>query len=200
MTRPPGFSTRKISATALRGVRRVMEHAVRVHEVEAVVVERQRLGVVVNEAAGQPAQPEVLLRELQVSLRQIDVGDDRAVPGELREVGPHAAADLEHLLAGVARELHDLRHPRRVDAVPVALDLEKPLERVRLRAAGGLGADRIVVPLVLDLVLVGVAGLDLPRLACRAAAGRRTSTAARRGAATNSDRPPPGARCGRARR
>ena len=67
---------------------------------------------------------------------QIDVGDARAVPRELREVGPDAAADLEHLLPGVARKLHHLQHPRRVRAVPVALDLQKPFERLAAARRG----------------------------------------------------------------
>ena len=60
------------------------------------------LGVVMDEPAGQSTQAEVLLRELQMPGRQIDVGDDRAVLRELREIGAHAAADFEHLLAARA--------------------------------------------------------------------------------------------------
>ena len=82
----------------------------------------------------------------------------RAVPRELREVGADAGADLEHVLARVAGELHHLVHPRAVVVVAVALDLQEPLERVRLRVLHVVGAAGVVVPLVLDLVLVGVAG------------------------------------------
>ena len=56
-----------------------MDHAVGIDEIERVVVERQRLGIVMDEAAGQSPQPEVLLGELEVPLGQIHVGDDRAV-------------------------------------------------------------------------------------------------------------------------
>ena len=51
-------------------------------------------------------------RQLQVAGREIDVGHSRAVRGELREIGAHAAADLEHVLSGVLRELHRRRASR----------------------------------------------------------------------------------------
>jgi len=52
-----------------------------------------------------------------VAGRQVDVGDAGAVGGELREIGAHAAANLEQLLTRVPIELHHPRHPRRVFAV-----------------------------------------------------------------------------------
>ena len=50
-------------------MRRVVNHAVRVHEIEGVVFERQRLGVVVDEAARQSTQSEILPGVLEVALR-----------------------------------------------------------------------------------------------------------------------------------
>ena len=96
---------------------------------------------------------------LEVPLGQIDVGDDRAVPGELREVGSHAAADLEHLLPGVARELHHLaastgRKRRTGSARPP----RNHSSDWGCAAAGRFRTDRIVVPLVLYLILVRVPG------------------------------------------
>src|SRR5437773_2410453 len=91
--------------------------------------------------------------------------DERALLRDLRAVGPNPAPDVAPLLAAVPRELHHLRHPRLVETVAIALDLEKPFERVRLRTARGLGADRIVVPLILDLILVRIAGVHVARIA-----------------------------------
>ena len=60
-------------------------------------------------------------------------------------------------------ELHHLEHPRSVDAVSMRFNLLVPLERVRPVHLRVLRADRIAVPLVLDLFLVGVAGRDALR-------------------------------------
>ena len=82
------------------------------------------------------------------------IGDARAVRGKLREIGSHAAADLQHVLAGVPIELHRLRHPRRVRLVPIPLGLEKPLLGVRRRLDDVVRSGGIVVPLALDLILL----------------------------------------------
>ena len=87
-----------------------------------------------------PLQAKVLLGQPQMTRREVEVGDDRPVCRKLREIGSHAAADLEHIMTGVFRELHDVRHPRRVLAVPVSFDFEEPLERVRL-SVGARGCE-----------------------------------------------------------
>src|SRR5205814_1293100 len=141
----------------------VMEDAVAEDEVERRRVERQRFRVVVNECPAEPAQAKILFCEPQMPGREIHVGDARAARGELREIGPDSTADLEDVLSCMPRELHHLRHPRGVHPITMALDLEKPIERVRLRFTRVLGAYRILVPLFLNTILVRISRLDAAR-------------------------------------
>ena len=84
--------------------------------------------------------------------------------GELAQIRADAATDLEHVVPGVLIELHEREHPRGIDAVAVCLDFLEPLERVRLGGLRVVGPDGVVIPLVLDLLLVGIARGDAPRL------------------------------------
>src|SRR2546428_8121700 len=60
----------------------------------------------------------------------------------------------------MAVELHHLRHPWRVRSVTILLGFEKPLLRPSRRLADVMRSRGIVVPLPLNLILVGVAGGD----------------------------------------
>ena len=72
------------------------------------------------------------VKQSQVAGSQIDVGHSSAIPRELGEIGPHAAADLQHIPPRVLRELHHVGHPGRVHPIPMAFHFEVPIERVRL--------------------------------------------------------------------
>src|SRR5262245_65896656 len=113
-----------------------------------------------DEAPAETSEPEVLFRQLQVTGREIDVSHSSAVPGELREIGPHAAANLEHVTTGVLRELHDVGHPGRVHPAPMAFDFEKPVESARLELTRVVRPRGVFVPLILDAILVQVSGLN----------------------------------------
>src|SRR5690606_12057450 len=88
------------------GVRGVVDDPVAVDQIEAAVLERQPLGVLMDERAGETAQPEILLRVSEVACGEIDVRDDRARLGELRKVGAQPAADLQQRFSRMAIELH----------------------------------------------------------------------------------------------
>ena len=92
-----------------------------------------------------------------MSGRQVQIGDPCAVPRELAQVGADAAADLEHVLPGVLVELHQRGHPRRVDTVAMGLNFLEPLQRMRFGRLRVVCPDRVVVPLVLDLLFVSIA-------------------------------------------
>ncbi len=71
---PPGRSTRWISRTAAGCVGRVMQHAVRVDEIERVVWEIEAFGVSDAESAGQVKQFEAPFCEIDGGVSQIDAG------------------------------------------------------------------------------------------------------------------------------
>ena len=162
------------------GVRRMVQHAVAVDEVEGLVVERERLRVVVDKAAAQSPQPKIFFRKPQVTGREIDIGHHRPMRRELRQIGTQPTADFEHVLSAVKGELHRRRHPRRIHTVPVPFHFQEPIERVRLRVASVLRPGRVSIPLVLHLIFV-----DVPRLE----AGRSSFPLARRGDECSQPRP-----------
>ena len=150
-----------------------MQHPVAVHHVECLVIEHERLGVLLKELAIQSAHGEILPGKPQMPRRQVGVGHAGAVGGELRQIGADPAANLQHLLSLVTIELHDLRHPLRVRSVAVPLGFEKPFPGVRRRDRDVVRSCRIVVPLPLDLILVHVAGGDHAHRLHHAARPRR---------------------------
>ena len=147
-------------ADEARGIGRVVQHAVAVDEIEARIGKWKRLCIVVDEAAGQTAQPEVFLGEAQMAAGQVDVRDPRAVSCELREVGADSAADFEDVLARMPIEFHHRRHPRRITPIAVRFDFVEPVQRARHAPIGVVRADGVLVPLRLGRVLVVVAGLN----------------------------------------
>ena len=84
------------------GIGRVLDNPVGVHQVKAVVGERQVLAVGDLEGAAEPFLLEI--RSGQVDRRggQIHAGDRRAAPCEAREVDAGAAADLKNRSASIA--------------------------------------------------------------------------------------------------
>src|SRR5689334_13924945 len=87
-------------------------------------------------------------RDLNRARRQIDSHTTRPTTRKLQQVSAHAAANLKQLRVAKLIEAHHLRHPRRVLAIPVALDLIKKLSRAELVLAIVFGATRILTPLL----------------------------------------------------
>ena len=175
----------------------MVQHAVGVDQIEGGVWKRQLLGVLMDEASGQAAQCEVLLCELQVAGRQVDVGHPGAVARKLaRSVPMPPPISRTSSPAWRANSMTSGIHGPYY-AVAMRLDLPKPLERVPRRARRVVRPERIVVPLPLDFFLVASPVVD----AAAAAALSRTWRAQRRPRVFDMppprvvDRPRPAARC-----
>ena len=99
-----------------------------VDDVDAAVPERQRAAVGDERAARQAVQREVLARQANRGLRQIDADDTGAASREPGEIGADAAPDLEQALAGVAVESD---RPRQVGELveAVVVEIVEELER-----------------------------------------------------------------------
>ena len=118
-----------------RGIGGVLQHPMAVDDVEGRLVEWQGCAVGDAQILGlQPVQLEVLPGQVDGRLRQVDAGDARPAPGEPREVGADAAADLEHALAGKAVEVDQ---PRQVVQLVEAVVVEIVEELARAHRVGG---------------------------------------------------------------
>lgn len=84
---------------------RVLHDTVGIHEVERVVLERKLFAVRLTQVSVQPLLLEVLSRERDGRLREIDTRHDGTAAGKPRQVGAGAAAHFEDTLAAVAVEI-----------------------------------------------------------------------------------------------
>ena len=93
---------------------------------------------------------EVLPRQIDRRLRQVDAGDDRAAAREADEIGADAAADFEQRLAAIAVEVHE---PRQVMELvePIVVEIVEELQRPD-RAVGHLEVVDPRVPVALNRV------------------------------------------------
>src|SRR5438128_1413019 len=126
-------------------VGRVMQHAVRVDDVETFIRERQSFAIGNREIARLSINGQVLLRNLDRARRQIGAGDFRAATSKLQKIGAHATTNLEQPHASEFVKAHYLGHPWRVVAIAMALDCLKELTRadlmlIAVHSAGGIFA------------------------------------------------------------
>jgi F0F1-type ATP synthase membrane subunit c/vacuolar-type H+-ATPase subunit K len=78
--------------------------------------------------ARQPEAGEVLPRQIDRGLREVDASDQGAAGGEPRQVGADAAAHLEEALAAEAAEVHELRQIAEL-VEPVVVEIGEELAR-----------------------------------------------------------------------
>jgi hypothetical protein len=126
------------------GVRRVVEHAVRVDEIEARVFEGKSLRVGAEHVGFEPFEPEPLAGSRDGCVREVDAGRARAGADEAHEVRGQADADLEHVLVLCRLEAGDVRDER-LDGVAPPLDLVEELAGAD-RGRRGLRATRLQLP------------------------------------------------------
>src|SRR5215475_1702212 len=136
-------------------VGRVMQHSIRINNIETRVTEWQAFAIGDGKLAILAVEDEMLPRGLDRTRCQIDAGDFRAAARELQKVRAHAAADFEQVLAGEIIEPHDFGHPRRIFLITVTLNLVKELAGAELMRAAIDGPGRIVGPLLTRALLVG---------------------------------------------
>src|ERR1051326_2504930 len=110
-------------------VRRVMQHTIRVNNVETLVRERKVLGIAKREVARLAIQLEMMTRCFDRTRREIDASHVRAAARELQKVRTHPTPDFKQTFSGEVIEAHHLAHPRSVLFVAVPLDFIKELAR-----------------------------------------------------------------------
>jgi hypothetical protein len=110
------------------GVRRVLDHAVRVHQSESGLREWQRLPVADQQVlGGQAVVAEVLTREAYGSTREVDAGGLGPAPREPGQVCPDPAADFQHPSASKGPEVDQLGQVAEfVEAIDVQFVEEGP--------------------------------------------------------------------------
>src|SRR5262245_22189193 len=141
-------------ANGALSVGRVMQHAIRINNIETRVTERQAFAIGDGKFAILTVEEEMLPRGLDRTRCQIDAGNFRPAARELQKVRAHAASDFEQALAGKIIEPHDLGHPRRIFLITLTLDLVKELARAELMRAAIDGPGRILGPLLTRALLV----------------------------------------------
>ena len=127
---------------------RVMQHAVRINDIETFIGKRQVLAVGNRKIAALSIDRQVLARYFNRPRSEIDPGHLCAAPRELQKVRAHAAADFQQTRAGKIIEPHHLRHPWRVLCVAMSFDRVEKLERAELLLATVNRAARIFAPLL----------------------------------------------------
>src|SRR5436190_22322132 len=85
-------------ADGARGVRRVMQHAVRIDNVKRLVGKRQLFAVRECKVGMLAVNRKMLSRNLDRARRQIHSGHLRAAARKLEQVSSHAATDFEQAL------------------------------------------------------------------------------------------------------
>src|SRR5688500_7601156 len=139
-------------------VRRVMQDAMRVDEVDRRIIERQVLRARIHRRSVQSPYAQIAPRQQRTHRCEIDSDVSRAALSELRSIGSHAAADLDDALAANVIELQKLADVR-LALIAVTLIVEKELAR-HDRRLDGLRAARILVPEFLDLLYLDHGGLS----------------------------------------
>src|ERR1051325_7825214 len=126
---PAGSKYAMHFANRTSGVRRVMQHTIRVNNVETLVRERKILGIAKREVARLAIQLEMMTRCFDRTRREINTSHVRAAARELQKVRTHPAANFKQAFAGELIETHYFAHPRRVLFVAVPLDFIEELAR-----------------------------------------------------------------------
>src|SRR5690348_9364889 len=103
---PAGSQHAMNFANRAHSVRRVVQHAIRVNNVETLVRERKVLGIAKREVARLAIQLEMMTRSFDRTRREIDASDFRAAARKLQEVRTHPAANFKQAFAGELIEAH----------------------------------------------------------------------------------------------
>ena len=107
---------------------RILQNTVGVDDVDAGVAERKRRAVGNEHRASLPVDREVLAREPDGRLREIESDDVRATAGKADKVGPNAASDLEEAAPREPGEIDGLGKVGQL-VEPVIIELLEELPR-----------------------------------------------------------------------
>src|SRR5262245_25282305 len=88
-------------------MRRVLDDAVSVKQIERVVRKWQPLSVGLPKVAAKPLLLEVRSRQRDRRRREVHAGNDRATLGESRKIGSRTTSDFQDLPAGIAVEIDE---------------------------------------------------------------------------------------------
>ena len=113
-------------------VRRVVEDAERICDVERAPFEREVLGIGQHKARGLGCELKSRACDRKVTWHEVDTRHVRACFGELEQIGTHPAAHLEHTRTGEAIKADDFRKPGCV--LHIAASIHRLEERGRTLA------------------------------------------------------------------
>ena len=135
------------------GVRRVMQDAVGVNNVETLVCEWQGLTVADRKITALSANRKMPARNLNRTRGQINSGNSGTAARKLQQIRAHATAHFEQAGAGEFIEAHDCGHPRSVLGVAMTLDLVEKLAAAKFLLAPVDRSAGIFAPLLAGALL-----------------------------------------------
>ena len=137
-------------------VARVLNHSVRIHQIERVVRERQRLAVRDAQIGAKPLLLEIGRGQRNRRPREIDARDVGAAPGETGQIHACATADFEHQSAAIPVEVDEPGQMMQLFEVVVIEIVEEPARADRM--ARDVEIVNVLFPVCPDLVYRGHGG------------------------------------------
>lgn len=138
------------------GIRGMVQHAEGIDHIEAVILKRHAFGVAINGVGVQSFQIEMLLGEPQMLPTQIQGGHPVAALCKHVMIAAQSYADFQDAFVPPFGKRHRLRHPRRVNLMPIFANGPVVLKRIAWNISNGIRSAWVAVPLALNFNFVRV--------------------------------------------